>query len=112
MGQRLTGMTAYQSSWPTAPSAFKFAQHGKSGAWLSELLPHTAKIVDEISIIKSMHTEQINHDPAITFSLTGFQLAGRPSLGSWIAYGLGSEDRKSTRLNSSHLGISYAVFCL
>ena len=93
MGQRLTGMTAHQSNWPTAPSAFKFAQHGKSGAWLSELLPHTAKIVDEISFIKSMHTEQINHDPAITFSLTGFQLAGRPSLGSWIAYGLGSENR-------------------
>ena len=81
-------MTAHQSNWLTAPSAFKFAQHGKSGAWLSELLPHTAKIVDEISFIKSMHTEQINHDPAITFSLTGFQLAGRPSLGSWIAYGL------------------------
>src|SRR5215510_10827627 len=93
MGQRLTGMTAHQSSWPTAPSAFKFAQHGKSGAWLSELLPHTAKVVDEISFIKSMHTEQINHDPAITFSMTGFQLAGRPSLGSWIAYGLGSENR-------------------
>ena len=93
MGQRLTGMTAYQSSFPTAPSAFKFAQHGQSGARLSELLPHTAKIVDEISFIKSMHTEQINHDPAITFSLTGFQLAGRPSLGSWIAYGLGSENR-------------------
>ena len=93
MGQRLTGMTAHQSSWPTAPSAFKFAQHGKSGAYLSELLPHTAKVVDEISFIKSMRTEQINHDPAITFSLTGFQLAGRPSLGSWIAYGLGSENR-------------------
>ena len=93
MGQRLTGMTAYQSSLPTAPSAFKFARHGHSGASLSELLPHTAKIVDEISFIKSMHTEQINHDPAITFSLTGFQLAGRPSLGSWIAYGLGSENR-------------------
>src|SRR5215510_8024032 len=93
MGQRLTGMTAHQSSWPTAPSVFKFAQHGKSGAQLSELLPHTAKIVDEISFIKSMRTEQINHDPAITFSLTGFQLAGRPSLGSWIAYGLGSENK-------------------
>ena len=93
MGQRLTGMTAHQSNWPTAPSAFKFARHGKSGAWLSELLPHTAKIVDEISFIKSMHTEQINHDPALSFSLTGFQLAGRPSLGSWVAYGLGSENR-------------------
>lgn len=92
-GQRLTGMTAYQSSFPTAPSIFKFAQHGKSGAWLSELLPHTAKIADDISFIKSMNTEQINHDPAITCSLTGFQLAGRPSLGSWLAYGLGSENK-------------------
>jgi hypothetical protein len=93
MGQRLTGMTAHQSSWPTAPSIFKFAQHGQSGAWVSDLLPHTAKIVDYLSFIKSMHTEQINHDPAQTFALTGFQLAGRPSLGSWIAYGLGSENR-------------------
>ncbi len=92
-GQRLTGMSAYQSSFPTAPSAFKFAQHGKSGAWVSELMPHTAKIVDEISFIKSMNTEQINHDPAITCSLTGFQLAGRPSLGSWLSYGLGSENK-------------------
>ncbi len=92
-GQRLTGMTAHQSSFPTAPSLYKFAQHGKSGAWLSELLPHTAKIADDISFIKSMHTEQINHDPAQTFALTGFQLAGRPSLGSWLAYGLGSENK-------------------
>jgi len=92
-GQRLTGMTAYQSSFPTAPSIFKFAQHGRSGAWLSELLPHTAKIADDISFIRSMNTEQINHDPAITCSLTGFQLAGRPSLGSWLAYGLGSENK-------------------
>ncbi len=93
MGQRLTGMTAHQSSWPTAPSIFKFARRGQSGAWVSELLPHTAKIVDSLSFIKSMHTEQINHDPAQTFALTGFQLAGRPSLGSWLAYGLGSENR-------------------
>jgi hypothetical protein len=92
-GQRLTGMTAYQSSFPTAPSLFKFAQHGKSGAWFSELLPHMAKIADDLSFIKSMNTEQINHDPAITNSLTGFQLAGRPSLGSWLAYGLGSENK-------------------
>lgn len=92
-GQRLTGMTAYQANFPTAPSVFKFDQHGKSGAWLSELLPHTAKIADEISFIKTMNTEQINHDPAITCSLTGFQLAGRPSLGSWLAYGLGSENK-------------------
>jgi len=93
MGQRLTGMTAFQSSFPTAPSLYKFAQHGKAGVWLSELLPRTAGIVDDLCFIKSMHTEQINHDPAITFSLTGFQLAGRPSLGSWIAYGLGSENQ-------------------
>jgi Protein of unknown function (DUF1501) len=92
-GQRLTGMTAYQSSFPTAPSIFKFARHGQSGASLSELLPHTAKVVDDLTFIKSMHTEQINHDPAITFSLTGFHLAGRPSMGAWISYGLGSENR-------------------
>jgi hypothetical protein len=92
-GQRLTGMTAYQSSYPMAPSIYKFAQHGKSGATLSELLPHTAKVVDDLCFIKSMHTDQINHDPAITFSLTGFQLAGRPSMGSWISYGLGSENK-------------------
>jgi hypothetical protein len=93
MGQRLTGMTAHQTSFPTAPSIFKFARHGKSGEWLSELLPYTPKIIDDISFIKSMHTEQINHDPAQTFALTGFQLAGRPSLGSWTAYGLGSENK-------------------
>src|SRR5262245_13875389 len=92
-GQRLTGMTAYQSSFPTAPSLFKFARHGQSGASLSELLPHTSKVVDDLTFIKSMHTEQINHDPAITFSLTGFHLAGRPSMGAWISYGLGSENR-------------------
>ncbi|HVI71045.1 MAG TPA: DUF1501 domain-containing protein, partial [Pyrinomonadaceae bacterium] len=92
-GQRLTGMTAYQSSFPTAPSIFKFARHGQSGVSLSELLPHTAKVVDNLAFIKSMHTEQINHDPAITFSLTGFHLAGRPSMGAWISYGLGSENR-------------------
>jgi hypothetical protein len=93
MGQRLTGMTAHQASLPTAPSLFNFAQHGKSGAHLSELLPHTARVVDELSFIRSMHTDQINHDPAQTFALTGFQIAGRPSLGAWAAYGLGSENR-------------------
>jgi len=94
MGQRLTGMTAYQASLPTAPSIFKFAQHGQSGAWLSELLPHTAKVADNLAFIKSMHTEQINHDPAQTFALTGFQLAGRPSIGAWVSYGLGSENQE------------------
>ncbi|MFZ4986258.1 MAG: DUF1501 domain-containing protein [Blastocatellia bacterium] len=92
-GQRLTGMTAHQSSFPTAPSKFKFAQHGQSGVWLSELLPYHAGVVDQLSFIKSLHTEQINHDPAITTALTGFQLAGRPSLGAWLAYGLGSENK-------------------
>ena len=92
-GQRLTGMTAHQTHFPTAPSIYKFAQHGNSGATLSELLPHTAKIADDLCFIKSMNTEQINHDPAITFALTGFQLAGRPSLGSWVGYGLGSENK-------------------
>jgi hypothetical protein len=91
--QRLTGMTAHQSNFPMAPSLYRFARHGQSGATLSELLPHTAKIADDICFIKSLHTEQINHDPAITFSLTGFQLAGRPSMGSWISYGLGSENQ-------------------
>ena len=93
MGQRLTGMTAYQANFPTAPTVFKFAQHGQSGAWLSELMPHTAKIADELCIMKSLHTEAINHDPAVTFFQTGFQLAGRPSIGSWLAYGLGSENK-------------------
>ncbi len=93
MGQRLTGMTATQTSFPVAPSLFKFAQHGESGAWFSELVPHTAKIADRITIIKSMHTEAINHDPAVTFFQTGAQLAGRPSIGSWLAYGLGSENK-------------------
>jgi hypothetical protein len=93
MGQRLTGMTAGQKSFPTAPSRFKFQQHGQSGAWLSEILPHLATVADELCIVKSMHTEAINHDPAITFFQTGAQLAGRPSLGSWVSYGLGSENQ-------------------
>jgi len=92
-GQRLTAMTAAQSSFPVAPSQFSFAQHGNSGAWVSELMPHTAKIVDQLCFIKSMHTEAINHDPAVTFFQTGFQLAGRPSIGAWLAYGLGSENK-------------------
>ncbi len=93
MGQRLTGMTSGQSSFPATPTLFKFKQHGKSGAWLSELIPHTAKIADDIAIIKSLHTEAINHDPAITFFQTGSQQPGRPSLGSWVSYGLGSENQ-------------------
>jgi hypothetical protein len=89
-GQRLTGMTATQQTFPVAPSKYKFSQHGKSGVWLSELLPHTAGIADELCFIKSLHTEAINHDPAITFCQTGAQLAGRPSFGAWVSYGLGS----------------------
>ena len=90
MGQRLTTMSAFQSSLPLAGSIFKFQQHGRCGATVSELLPNTAKIVDELCFIRSMHTEAINHDPAITFFQTGSQQAGRPSMGSWISYGLGS----------------------
>jgi hypothetical protein len=89
-GQRLTGMTAAQASFPVAPSRFRFARHGQSGAWISELLPHTARVVDQLCIIASMSTEAINHDPAITFLQTGAQLAGRPSIGAWLSYGLGS----------------------
>ena len=90
MGQRITTMTSGQKSFPVAPSVFKFAQHGQSGAWLSELLPHTSGIVDDITIIRTIQTEAINHDPAITFVQTGSQLSGRPSMGSWLSYGLGS----------------------
>ena len=91
MGQRLTGMTAYQAKFPTAPSLFRFAQAGQSGMWLSELLPHTAKMADSLCLIRSLQTEAINHDPAVTFFQTGFQIAGRPSIGAWMSYGLGSE---------------------
>ena len=84
-------MTAFQAKFPTAPSLFKFSQYGQSGAWLSELLPHTGKAADDICFIKSMQTDAINHDPAVTFFQTGFQNAGRPSIGAWLSYGLGSE---------------------
>ena len=93
MGQRLTGMTSGQESFPVAASMFKFAQHGECGAWISELLPHTAGVVDRLCIIKSMYTEAINHDPAVTFIQTGSQQPGRPSMGAWVSYGLGSENR-------------------
>lgn len=90
-GQRLTGMTAGQSSFPVARSVFKFERAGESGTWLNtEVMPHLASVVDDLCIIKSMHTEAINHDPAITFFQTGFQIAGRPSIGAWLSYGLGS----------------------
>ena len=91
-GQRLTGMTANQQSLPLAGSQFEFARHGKSGMWVSELLPHTSKVVDELCFVKSMHTDAINHDPAVTFFQTGSQQPGRPSMGAWLSYGLGSDN--------------------
>ena len=90
MGQRLTTMTSGQSRFPIAPSMYEFAQHGKNGTWVSELLPHTAKVVDDIAVINSVWTEAINHDPAITYIQTGRQIPGLPSLGAWLSYGLGS----------------------
>jgi hypothetical protein len=90
-GQRLTGMSSQQASFPVVPSKFKFAQHGNSGAWISELLPHTAKIADQLTFVKSVHTEAINHDPAVTMMQTGAQLGGRPSMGAWVSYGIGAE---------------------
>jgi hypothetical protein len=91
-GQRLTGFTSGQGRLPVAPSIFAFKQHGRSGLWLSELLPHTGGIADDICVIKSLHTEAINHDPAMTMLQTGHQIAGRPSLGAWVSYGLGDEN--------------------
>jgi uncharacterized protein (DUF1501 family) len=92
-GQRLTTMTSGQTRFPIAPSVFKFKQYGKSGAWVSELLPYTGSMVDQIAIIRSMHTDAINHEPAITLFQTGFMIAGRPCIGSWLSYGLGSMNR-------------------
>ncbi len=92
-GQRLTGMSANQSSLPIVPSIYKFNGHGQSNTMISELLPYTAKVVDELCIIKSLWTDAINHDPAITFFQTGNQLPGRPSIGSWVSYGLGSDNQ-------------------
>ena len=93
MGQRLTGMTSGQKSFPVVKSMFKFSQHGQSGTWASELLPHISGIVDDISVIKTVNTEAINHDPAITFIQTGFQQPGRPCMGAWLSYGLGNENQ-------------------
>jgi hypothetical protein len=92
-GQRLTTMTSGQKNFPIAPSIFKFAQYGQSGMWMSELMPQMSTLADRWCMIRTMHTEAINHDPAITFCQTGSQLAGRPSIGSWVAYGLGSVNR-------------------
>lgn len=91
-GQRLTGMTSGQKSFPVVASSFTFQRHGQAGAWVTELLPHLARQVDDLCIVRSMHTEAINHDPAVTYLLTGHQQPGRPSLGSWLSYGLGSEN--------------------
>ena len=91
--QRLTGMTAGQATFPMVGSIFNFKQYGNSGAWMSDLMPHTAKIVDELCFIKSMHTSEINHDPAVTFLQTGSNLPGRPSIGSWVSYGLGTDNK-------------------
>ena len=94
MGQRLTTMTSGQARFPIAPSKYKFAQHGKSGMWVTELLPWTAKMVDDMCFIRSMHTEAINHEPAICYMQTGNQITGRPCLGSWVSYGLGLAERE------------------
>src|SRR5438067_1502329 len=93
MGQRITGMTAGQSTFPCVAPMFRFQRHGQCGLWLSELLPHTGTIADDICVIKSLHTEAINHDPAITFIQTGSQQPGRPSMGAWLSYGLGTENQ-------------------
>jgi hypothetical protein len=93
MGQRLTGMTSGQKEFPLVGSFYKFNQHGQNGAWVSELFPHMAKIVDDLCIVRSMHTEAINHDPALTFFQTGAQQGNRPSMGSWVSYGLGTDNK-------------------
>ena len=90
-GQRLTGMSGHQSNLPLVGSPFHFSQHGESGSWVSDLMPHTARIVDDLCWVKSMHTEAINHGPAVTFIQTGSQFPGRPSMGAWLSYGLGSQ---------------------
>jgi hypothetical protein len=92
-GQRLTGMTANQTKFPLAGTRFNFSQHGSNGAWFSETIPHIASIADDLCIVKTMYTEAINHDPALTFFQTGAQVGNRPSMGSWISYGLGSENK-------------------
>jgi hypothetical protein len=94
MGQRLTAMSATQLAFPMVPSKFGFKQYGQAGAWVSELFPHTTKIIDDLCIVRSLHTEAINHDPAVTFLQTGSQIAGRPSFGSWVSYGLGADTQE------------------
>ena len=104
-GQRLTTMTSGQTRFPVAPSIFKFAQHGQCGTWVAELLPNTAKMTDDIAVIRSMNTDAINHEPAVTFLQTGFMIAGKPCVGSWLSYGLGSMNQDLPTfvvLNASH----------
>lgn len=104
-GQRLTTMTSGQTRFPIAPSIFKFAQHGQSGTWISELLPNTAKMADDIAVIRTMNTDAINHEPATIFLQTGFMIAGKPCVGSWLSYGLGSMNQDLPTfvvLNASH----------
>lgn len=91
-GQRLTGMSGNQASLPLVGCPFEFAQHGDSGAWLSDRLPHIAEIADDLCFVKSMHTPAINHGPGVTFMQTGSQFPGRPSMGAWLDYGLGTEN--------------------
>lgn len=98
-GQRVTGMTAGQKNFPVCAPIKEFKQHGQSGTWVSEFLPYTSKIVDDITVIKSMHTEAINHDPGITFLNTGSQIPGRPSLGAWLSHGLGSTNKNMPAYN-------------
>ena len=92
-GQRLTAISAHQGKFTCAASPFRFARHGQAGTWVSELLPHTARLADDIAVVRSMHTEAINHDPAITYLLTGSEQPGRPSVGAWLSYGIGSESQ-------------------
>src|SRR5215470_8219166 len=111
--QLLTGMTAGQARFPLAPSIYKFGQYGQSGTFVSELLPHTAKVVDDLAVIKSMWTQAINHDPAITFLLTGNIVTGKPSIGSWVAYGLGRMNENLPTfvvLTSKYYGNAQALF--
>ena len=91
LGDRITTMTSGQGRFPVAPTKYEFTQHGQCGRWVSSLLPHTAKIVDDIAVVKTVHTNAINHDPACTFVMTGSEVSGKPSMGSWISYGLGAE---------------------
>ena len=121
VAQRLTGMSGNQSSLPLVGSPFKFSRHGESGGWFSDLLPHTARAADDLCVIRSMHTEAINHGPGVTFVQTGSMFPGRPSLGAWLDYGLGSENEdlpafvvmvtKNKGGQPWYLDFGAAVFC-